>query len=205
MAESVLLRGAMKYGTNPAFHWALAQLYNHTGRLDEALDWATSCLRLDPESVPCFDALGLAMDDPSLATRVESALGALQTRSEMARSYLEAWKTLRGNKQRGTSSIQRWVASDLDTMVKTTQARGIPVMLQSYPQDTGMNAVIAQVAARRGLLFVNRQTAFQDLHDQGVPDLALFTADGHCNRDGYTLMAKNLAETLVSKGLLSKP
>lgn len=199
-AGPILLDGARRWPSKASFQWAVGLYHNHVGQPDLAVPYLLECARLDPESTPCFDALGTAAHSSQAQEQIRVALADLAARSSLAADYLLVWQSR--ERGEGDEGVKRWVATDLVAMVRTVRAAGAPVVLQSYPGPDVMNPVLEEVASAEGVPFVYHQRVFDQLLARGVQRADLFAPDGHCNREGYAYMAMNLAQALVAWGMV---
>jgi hypothetical protein len=217
MAEWLYLEGMLlaNTGMDPEgaalrFRWGMAVAPDHYANYlgmgllrwhqdlpDEATQWFQTCLEVEPEATRCLDNLVAAVGDegrPELVSFLEENAGSGESLDE----YL--WMLRATDHQR---EIAAWVEADLMRMVDYLQQRGIEVILQDYPNHSGLSATIQGVAKERGVGFVSNEARFDALMDEGETRERLFLPDGHCTGLGYRHMASHLSEEILSGGYLA--
>ncbi len=93
---------------------------------------------------------------------------------------------------------------DLIEIYKTANKNQINLVLQTYPCFvSGMNETIKSVSYEFNIPLVDNYTIFKEnLLTHQEKDL--FVPDGHCNAEGYKLVAKNVYDTLISHNLIPR-
>ena len=116
----------------------------------------------------------------------------------------------------GAADEYAWIRSDLAAMIKLVRARGVPLLLQTYPNNSNNKAHIKRaihnanramkgLAAAHGLPLVDHHQRFQKLMDTGTREQSLYASDvEHPNKGGYRVMAEGLAERIVELELLGR-
>jgi lysophospholipase L1-like esterase len=145
----------------------------------------------------------------------------LYLRSHAARIVLRSWVAHARN---GKKTI-RWedvylsngrheddwrrLEADLDAMLALTTARDIPLVVLSIPQKGPWEARhhypderLAAWSARRGVHFVPTLDALARVADDRV---LYWEIDGHCNAEGYAVVAETLYDALLRWGLAPSP
>jgi lysophospholipase L1-like esterase len=92
---------------------------------------------------------------------------------------------------------QKILKSDLMEIYGITRRNGIHLILQTYPcWAFGLNSVIREASARLGTPLVDNYRIFEEkMKVQNRKDL--FAADGHCNAQGYRIVAENIYNVLI--------
>ena len=92
---------------------------------------------------------------------------------------------------------------DLKEIIRIAEKDKIKVILATYPQEISLNAVIREISKKYNLPLVDNSKIFEEkLVRYDRKDF--FVSDGHCNENGYKLIAEAAYDTLVKKGMLPK-
>jgi lysophospholipase L1-like esterase len=69
-----------------------------------------------------------------------------------------------------------------------------------------INDILRDVAVRFKIPLVDNEKIFKETKDQGTGDNeGYFVADGHCNSQGYKLIAVNVYNKIIEAGILDMP
>lgn len=104
---------------------------------------------------------------------------------------------LRDARGEGTDGWRRVLTSHLRQLVVRARRASVEPILLTYPVDQGMRAIVRSLADDEGCAWVEVDEAFAGLAAR-EPGRVLFVADGHCNDDGYGVIADAVARTLAS-------
>ncbi len=165
---------------------------------EEAVAMLKRGIAVDPDDPRCYPSLIALAELLGKHVQVASFLDGFSARSAPARS---AALLLR----REEKAASAWVRHDLNKMVDVCQSRGIPVILQDYPHDTGVNAVLRSIAHDRNVPIVRHREVFEAMLEAGTPLSDLFVPDMHCNDRGYEIMARNIYQALEAMNLFPHP
>lgn len=93
---------------------------------------------------------------------------------------------------------------DLIKIYKIANKNHINLVLQTYPCFvSGMNETIKSVSCEFNIPLVDNYTIFKE-NLLTYQEKDLFVPDGHCNAEGYKLVAKNVYDTLISHNLIPR-
>ena len=100
--------------------------------------------------------------------------------------------------------LQAWLAHDIETIAELCRASGTKLFITTYPRQDdrfGVNDQLAALARRLKLPLIDNHNRFLRLEKQ-TPDFAkkYFAADGHCNDEGYAVMAVTAKDALSAQG-----
>ena len=107
-----------------------------------------------------------------------------------------------------------WVRHDIGEMIRRARARGIKVILQTYPNyDTSkssnvrdVNAVLRTLAKKQEVPFVDQEAIFERLFSEGEERDGYFAFDKrHCNEKGYGVMARNIFSVMTASPFTKEP
>jgi hypothetical protein len=129
--------------------------------------------------------------------------------------------------------IANWIKSDYAEMVKICRDRGLPVIIQTFPNNSydemgiGINHALREIAKEENVPLVDQEELFieyiekenlqrSDFFEFPYPNNCFITKEsalgktvmipckfeGHCNSQGYRLMAENIYRKIIEKGLL---
>jgi hypothetical protein len=87
--------------------------------------------------------------------------------------------------------------SHLRQVIQRSKRAGATTILATYPFQIDTRWVLKALAAEEGCGFVEIDTAFEKIH-RAQPDRVLTVADGHCNDDGYGVMADEVARAILA-------
>ncbi len=166
-------------------------LYNH----QQAVQELEKGIAADPDDRRCYPLL---VDIGRLIGRRDEFIAFLEpfeSTSGTASTYLDIMRSERDD-------YANWIRADLGAMVELCRERDIPVVFMEYPQNATVNAILGDIAQKEGLPLVHNEAHFRDLLAHGTPFDALFVPDGHCNDQGYSILAQRVFDTLESHGLL---
>ncbi len=181
-------------------HWGLGMVAFKRHRTDEARQRFQACIQADADDARCYPNLLALAGSPQ---QKEQLVAFLEPYAQQSAVAADSLRMLRGSVD--LAAIQAWIRSDLEQMTDLALASGAQVILHSYPYDDDGNAILAEIAAERGLPFVDHLQVFDaELKTRSRPEL--FSADDrHCNDVGYGLMAANLKRALHETGFLTTP
>ncbi len=98
--------------------------------------------------------------------------------------------------------IGRWVESDVKEIIRVSRQRGIKIILQDYPMAHPVNRILYKIALETGVPFVNNHDVFKEKMMHGMAKQDLFVPDGHCNANGYGVMALNVYNKIMDDRIL---
>ncbi len=203
-AEVVLTEGVARWPDDPLLRWALGRLHGLRARQDQAFEQLQACIRLDPDRYYCYETLVGMVRGPRYQGEVRRFLEEVAPRSAMARDTLAALLIPGpGNRARDVALLA-WARDDVAAMVTLCLERGARVLLHSYPEENPVNDVLREVAATRGVPFVDHVPAFRAALTTTLRS-DLFVPDGHPNDEGYRRMAEAIADAVDTGGLLPAP
>jgi len=99
----------------------------------------------------------------------------------------------------GTEAWQQTLRDHLQQAIRRCREVGAKPVLGTYPFVFGCRDMLRRLAADEGVPFVENDTVFAGIRKQ-EPGRVLNVADGHCNDDGYGVMAQSVAAAI--RGLL---
>jgi negative regulator of replication initiation len=93
---------------------------------------------------------------------------------------------------------------DLGNIIALSASKNVRLMIQTYPACLS-NGTLRQMAIMNGLPFVDNEAMFDDLVSlKGYKRQDYFAEDGHCNANGYRVIAQNIYGVLKSEMGLSE-
>lgn len=99
--------------------------------------------------------------------------------------------------------VEKVIAYNLKETIKIIKGKNIKVVLMNYPAIVAPH--VKMIAEKAGKLFnvvvVDNNEIFTDKL-KVLNEKDLFIADGHCNANGYKLIAENLCKTLIKGRML---
>lgn len=178
---------------------ALGQTYLAEEKFDQVLIWYKKAISVDPDNLDNYYKLvelinisqkrSFEIDKDDILAFIEQYIDT----SENARSYYgmigQLWHD---------DTISEWVATDLFALIQTAKQHAVLPILQSYPYDTDSNAVAEYLAEKNEVIFIDHAESFEKLIQSGTERKQFFAGDGHCNDQGYKIMAKNLYDRIRS-------
>ena len=191
----------------------IGQIYLYRKNYDEAVQWFMKAVWADPNF---RENTGIEENEGYLHIRrmrnMYMGKDTERIRQEIDRFVDVFTKTCPMNAehflQLSTKSIRDWVESDIMEIVHIIRSRGIRVILQNYPDigvDMSMrevNFVMSRIAKKLSVPFVDNSAVFRDKIVRGASTADYFVADGHCNGNGYFLMAVNVYNKIVGDKIL---
>jgi len=180
-------------------------LYNQQEQWQEALSWfkkGFKSARHETLYEQCYVGIALAFE------KVGDTQGALDffAKEEKNKSGIDQYLyTLAGDylsmfrKNKSKTEVYGWIEADIEQMLELCNRYNSKAILQNYPAEPEVNFIYEQVARRQNIPFVDHQSTFKKYIKDGVRSEEYFVADGHPNRRGYNLMAKNIWMILKGK------
>ena len=100
--------------------------------------------------------------------------------------------------------FERMLKYDLGNIIALSASKNVRLMIQTYPACLS-NGTLRQMAIMNGLPFVDNEAMFDDLVSlKGYKRQDYFAEDGHCNANGYRVIAQNIYGVLKSEMGLSE-
>jgi lysophospholipase L1-like esterase len=91
------------------------------------------------------------------------------------------------------------LAYDLRNIISLLSASNIKLILQSYPASWA-NDILKETANVNKIAFVDNQAVFEKMQAaSGYKREDYFAEDGHCNAEGYKVMAENIYNMRIRK------
>lgn len=179
--------------------WGLAMSHMKLGDDGSAFEMSLRCVRADPADHRCYSTLLLLSSTEARQARARELLQAVAGESHTAVDYLRAL-----DRTRSMEEVAAWVAWDLRSMIQTSRALGIPVVLQTYPVYDPASQVTVRAAREWQLPLADHGVEFNRRFGTGSRPSDLLWADGlHPNGRGYEIMAWNLLHAMESANLLA--
>jgi hypothetical protein len=203
-AQVVLAGGVTAWPDDPLLRWALGRAHGLKARQDLALEELGACIRLDPDRYYCYEALVDMVRGPRYQGEVRKLLQEMAPHSSMARDTLAALLIPGPANRARDVALLAWARDDVDAAVELGLEQGARVLLHSYPEENPVNDVLREVAAARGVPFVDHVPAFRAALATSLRS-DLFVPDGHPNDEGYRRMAVEIADAVDVAGLLPPP
>jgi lysophospholipase L1-like esterase len=210
-AEQNFKKAILIDNNNYAAHLGLAHVYQHTGRrivLAEAeLDQA---IRL----IDRFDVWGCVSLTYDVVTKVrdlegETGLYNLKTHLQQVYTAVKAERPIKIIDMaldflKDQQLSEKVFEYDITEVMRATRPRKISLVLQTYPQERSVNDTIRAVAKKFRLPLVDNDPLFKERlqHANGAD---FFVPDGHCNANGYRVMAEHVYTTLLREHLIGPP
>ncbi len=123
-------------------------------------------------------------------------------------SFIRSFKNIDVDKGRNflllsDNEVNQWVESDIKEIVRIARQKGIKVILQDYPNVFPENKLLRKIAVELGVPFVENERVFQARIANGAAHTDLFEfGGGHCNANGYGLMAMNVYNKIMEERIL---
>lgn len=191
-------RGIYKDPGNFNNYEEIGWLYNAKKNPQEALTWfkkGFAQARPDTLHAQCYIGIAQAFSD---SDDIEGGIAFFNQEEErrangdrklrtLVSDYLSMFKN-----KRDSTEIHRWIEADIKQLVELCGRYNAQIVLQNYPAEPKVNYIYREVAAELNLPFVDHQGIFEKYIINGKRSDEVFVPDGHPNRKGYAMMAKNL-------------
>jgi lysophospholipase L1-like esterase len=153
-----------------------------------------------------------AVKDMAMICRVFAELKAVCTESglifnEECGNLRKQIKAMHGS--RGTRILDALMRFDKDAEIQFSvlehdilaiaalaRKKQVQFFMMTYPFSLSVNSSIRRIAARYGIKLIDNESLFRDTTNSKD----FFNLDGHCNAQGYRLMAKNIVDGLQQAG-----
>lgn len=184
-------------------HLGLAEVFIHCFGKDElGIEELNKALKINPHNPKAFDSLWQAN---YRLGRNEEAREAIVKYISLCSHGDEIGARLSYSLSKGlpdireTETFDKLLRYDLENIVKSAKRSGLKTILQDYPSLFGGNKIIESVAVKFDIPFVENQKLFEGLIDgkgAGWKNPEYFVEDGHCNTNGYGIMAENVYKVI---------
>lgn len=183
-------------------YYLLGSIYLHRcqdmdkrARLLLAVDSFKESVRINPSNESVREDLYAAyyrLGENKKAVEELKAIHSLNPKNEMVNALLiyglPAYQDM--------GVFKMMLVDDLDNIITLLYSKKIRLMLVSYP-ESWPNDILREVAGRSRIPFINNQSVFeQKLSIRGNRREDFFAEDGHCNADGYKIIAENICKIL---------
>jgi lysophospholipase L1-like esterase len=112
----------------------------------------------------------------------------LPTRNQIEQMYADSISE-------NTDRIQAVLESNLRSIVSNCLARGAKPVLISYPRPSYIEGSMSKIATEKNISYINVRLKFDQALQTRKQD-ELFAADGHCNDEGYSIIANAIASMI---------
>ncbi len=183
---------AVRLGAIAWDYWLRFQMHIGAGELDGAIRAVLAGY------VMCNDAKEL---ESALRILGEAAFDRVQ---QMAREYecdppvrgrlLEVVSRVRGSQR--SEQVRQVLAQHIARVIRAAREAGAQAVVTCYPTMHDSEDVLRTTAAEHGAIFVEMHSLFEQRRGRRTWE-QLKSVDGHCNDDGYRLMAEVMADALM--------
>ncbi|MHB9154876.1 MAG: tetratricopeptide repeat protein [Endomicrobiales bacterium] len=188
---------------NPENYYNLGQAYIKQEEYEKALQAFMQGVRLNPGNEKNRNYNGMAFYlrmhrdrlDGKLVDEAQRFLLDLSRRGSINNPLLYSLLNILGQPGGFERKIGSWLMHDFERATIFLRKEGIPVVLMTYPENNGVNHIVRAVADEQGALLVDNEKVFIELK-QHAPRERYFIEDGHCNAEGYGVMARNICEKI---------
>jgi len=179
-------------------HCGLGTVLELSNEREAAVATLKQGIEVNPDDPRCYPSLMAIAELLGKHRQLVSFLEQFSNRSVLAANAAAILS-------RECKAASAWMRYDLNAMVDLCKRRGIPVILQDYPHDTGANEVLRSVAHDQGVPIVRHREVFEAMLRSGTPLFDLFIPDMHCNDRGYEVMAENIYRKLQELNMFPHP
>ena len=174
---------------------SIARLYRQQNQITQATNWYKQAIRINPqdnESISGWYLIQKNYEDKL------TFLEELEKKGLLTDNFADILKKIKGNNKKDIEDgIKRWVAFDIEKIIKICRENKIKIILQNYPKNVyrqkEAGEILRYVASINSLPFVDNFQAFIELKREKGNIEDYFTPDGgHPNAKGYALMAENI-------------
>ncbi len=184
-------------------HWMSLLILGDIYDCQEEYELAEACLRkaiaINPNCVDAYDALWQVYWHSG---KNDSALQTLREALRLNPSDEDLRQILRNGLP---STDEKWIFDklfeyDLQNMIKLSRERKARVILQNYPFDDGNDDIRRYLVSKWEIPFVDNKEYFKELmSENNYKREDYFVEDGHCNANGYHIIAQNVYKVLRSE------
>jgi len=199
LAEKEFKKVLKMDSSNVSALWSLADIYDCQGKWESSVE----NLKLMIAAYPSFiDAYDLLWKTYWHARKNKLALEVIKMELKLDPTREGLRRILRT----GLPSVDekdlfdKVLEYDLENIIKVANARRIKVILQSYPFDDRNDEIRKKVARKWRILFIDNREPFMKLKStDNYNHENYFVEDGHCNANGYYVIAENIKKTLMTE------
>lgn len=93
---------------------------------------------------------------------------------------------------------------DLKEIIKISKNRGVAIILQTYPRNWYFlfNNATREISREYNIALVDNERIFEE-EAKHIDIERFFVSDGHCNAEGYRIIAENIYKALIEHKFLS--
>jgi len=96
--------------------------------------------------------------------------------------------------------FERILEYDLENMIILSRDRRAKIILLGYPNGDGNDELRKRLAEKWQILFIDNKKSFAELKlSDNYSRGDYFVEDGHCNANGYRIIAENINKTLMAE------
>ncbi|MDD5115937.1 MAG: tetratricopeptide repeat protein [Candidatus Omnitrophica bacterium] len=213
-AISLFKKGIEESPNYPNSYAFIGRIYLYQGNYDKALKWFIKGVMANPDFRKNVDAGEDNHNYRLIREMREVAVSRHEARivkkideftSEFSKKYPGSAENLLSLSR---NNISAWVESDIEEAVRICRDRGVKIILQDYglcPISSDCkfyNDAIRNVALHLQVPLVDNEKIFQEIMDKGGKPEDYFIADGHCNSNGYRLMAVNVYDKIIEEKII---
>lgn len=226
-AYDILKKAIELQSDKPIAYYGLGIACQELGRFDESSGWFKEGIRRYPDEYLNYRGLGMLCQIQRKYTESIGYLkrcselnpSDMTTYQKIAESYskigdfdgairffdtarkrmpeLKDMVRLFSKRETIDQEINAWIEKDITDIVRLCKKNTIAVVLQDYPHWwEGLQIILDAIAKREGIPLVANSHVFTRMLDTSAYS-RFFAPDGHCNENGYGIMAKNIYETIL--------
>ena len=194
---------------NPWVHWRLACVYSQSfSRYDLAREEAMLAVKYGDSSI--IGHVIMIIRNKNISGQDDRKFYAALKELELivdnnykpedkdkAKRYLKQLYLYNKN----DNEIKKIISCNLNEILRITQRNRIKLILMRYPMYLPGEDAIKSFSDKYNIPLVDNYAIFKDMLNR-VKREDLFVLDGHCNAEGYRLIAENLYNTLIKKKMI---
>jgi tetratricopeptide (TPR) repeat protein len=194
---------------NPKNSWAYSELgyiYFDESRIDPsvkeknitlAIELLNKAIDLNPKEAMPYLTLGhiyfFQLGRADLAIKTARKVLEFDPTNDEAKRRLNIYQQPLVNHR----AMDKLLEYDLKNIIKLAMDSEAAVIILGYPQINFKDKIRRKVALRYGIPFIDLYSIFNDLLE-GHNQKDFFAADGHCNTNGYKIIAKEIYKVIKS-------
>lgn len=181
----------------------MGNAYRNQGNYDEAIKWFKKGIKVNPAYEPNYHRISQILYCDIRKYKYNEMIEFLSKSipsNPIALDFIKMFK----KKNNINYEINNWLKTDLENIINICRRQKIAIILQTYPYDFIYGDTIKEVVRKYSIPLVDNYQLFNELVNKGKKIKSYFIPDGHCNAEGYKVIAENVYNTLKVNNLIPK-
>ncbi len=170
--------------------------YEQQRKYEEAMEWFKKGILAAPDNTYNYQGLTQVYRSHRQYDQALAFFRPLASKYSIARQFVKIIE----RRENFQDEILKWVKFDIEKIITTCKKNNIQIILQNYPvsEPIDLTDTINDIAKKYSVSLVDHYGRFNELWMMGEKEEDYFVSDGHCNAKGYSVMARDVYDTLMA-------